>query len=262
MLKWGLLLIGLCLVNSHSMASYGGPLKTTADITLEAKHIILGKVVHVSFVFDRDDYGPRSLVTVRVDKDIKQAIERAETLKEGASKQNPKPPPKTVTFVQLGGPYRLFDFLPLPSGNRVTVVGADYVKRGEYVFLRVLPLSSPVKHNGKTADSYPEDRGSIYPVQKTGKTVDQHIIERGWMAMDVTVLQMTRIVRATLKQPKRMQALADRVSKLKRMPFAYDSQGRFRPKQPDDRLPVVMDEVTTIERELNLPPINDEGDPR
>ena len=123
----------------------------------------------------------------------------------------------------------------------------------------LLPTISPVEHNGKTANSSPHDSGSIYPVQKTGKIVDEHIIERGWMAMDVTVLQMTRIVRATLKQPKRMQALAARVSQLKQMPFGYDSQGRFRPKQPDDRLPFVMDEVTTIERELNLPPINDEG---
>ena len=252
-----LLIIGLCLVHCDSMALYvEDPTKPKKNLTLEAKHIIVGKVVHVSFVFNRDDYGPRSLVTVRVEKDIKKEIERADNLKEGASKQDPKPPCRPITFVQVGGPYRLFDFLPIPSGDWVTAAGVDVAKRGERVFLRLLPLTSPVEHNGRTADSYPQDHGSIYPVREEGKKLDEHIIERGWMAMDVTVLQMTRIVRATLKQPKRMQALASRVSKLKRMPFVYDAKGRFRPKQPDDRLPVVIDEVTAIERELNLPPLN------
>ncbi len=258
-----LLIIGLCLVHCDSMALYvEDPTKPKKNLTLEAKHIIVGKVVHVSFVFDGDDYGPRSLVTVRVEKNIKQAIERADNPKEGASKQDPKPPCRTVTFVQVGGPYRLFDFLPIPSGDWVTAAGVDVAKRGDRVFLKLLPLTSPVEHNGRTADSYPQHYGSIYPVRAEGETLDEHIIERGWWSMDVTVLQMTRIVRATLKQPKRMQALASRVSKLKRMPFVYDAQGRFRPKQPDDRLPIVMDEVTAIEKELNLPPLNDEGEAR
>ena len=255
-----LLIIGLCLVHCDSMASSGeGDTKTTANITSEAKHIIVGKVVHVSFVFDRGDSGPRSLVTVRVEKDIKKEIERADNLKEGAFKEDPEPPCLTVTFVQVGGPYRLFDFLPIPSGDWVTAVGFDTAKRGERVFLRLLPLTSPVEHNGRTADSYPQDRGSIYSVREEGEKLDEHIIERGWMAMDVTVLQMTRIVRATLKQPKRMRALAERVSKLKRMPFVYDAKGRFRPKQPDDRLPIVMVEVERIETELNLPPLFSDG---
>ena len=52
-----------------------------------------------------------------------------------------------------------------------------------------------------------------------------------------------------------MRALARRVSKLKRMPFVRDVNGRLRRKQPDDRLPIVMDEVKAIETELNLSPL-------
>ena len=255
-----LLIIGLCLVNCASMASYAeGYTKTTTDMTLEARHIIVGKVVYVSFVFDQG-YGPQSLVTVRVDKDIKQEIERADNQQTNppqrqVSEKDRKTPAQLVTFVQIGGPYRLFDFLPFPSGDWVTAVGVNNVKRGDRVFLKLLPTTSPVEHNGKTADSYPQDRGSIYSARGKGGEFDEHIIERGWLGMDVTVLQMTRIVRATLKQPERMRILARRVSKLKRRPFVQDAQGRYRPKQPDDRLPIVMDEVRVIETELNLPPL-------
>ena len=59
----------------------------------------------------------------------------------------------------------------------------------------------------------------MYAVREEGGKLDKHIIEEGWQGMDVTVLQMTRIVRATLKQPERMRALERRVSKLKRMPL-------------------------------------------
>ena len=69
-LRFGLLFIGLCLVNCKSIAGYGGQIKTTADITVEAKHIIVGQVTHVSFVFDGPWSLVSSLVTVRVDKDI------------------------------------------------------------------------------------------------------------------------------------------------------------------------------------------------
>lgn len=243
------------------MASYAeGYTKTTTDMTLEARHIIVGKVVHVSFVFEQGFSGPQSLVTVRVDKDIKREIERADNQptnppQRQASKKDRKTSPQLVTFVQVGGPYRLFDFLPFPNGNWVTAAGVRTLKRGEHVFLKLLPTTSPVEHNGKTADSYPQDRGSIYSIRGKGGELDEHIIERGWLGMDVTVLQMTRIVRASLKQPERMRTLARRVSKLKRMPFVRDVNGRLRRKQPDDRLPIVMDEVTAIETELNLSPL-------
>ena len=155
----------------------------------------------------------------------------------------------------------MFDFLPFPDGDWVTAAGVRTLKRGERVFLKLLPTTSPVEHNKRIANSYPCDHGSIYSVQVEGEEVDKHIIERGWLGMDVTVLQMTRIVRATLKQPERMRTLARRVSKLKRMPFVQDARGRYRPKQPDDRLPVVMDEVKAIETELNLPPLDPPGTP-
>ena len=45
-----LLIIGLCLVNCASMASYAeGYLKTTTDMTLEARHIIVGDEVEDIF---------------------------------------------------------------------------------------------------------------------------------------------------------------------------------------------------------------------
>lgn len=259
-----LLIAGLCLVNFASMGSQypEGSIKTTTDMTLEARYIIVGEVTHVSFVFEQEHSGPNSLVTVRVDKDMKQEIERADDLKPNrpgrqASSENLKIPPQTVTFVQIGGPYRsFFGFLPFFEGDWVTAAGVRTLKRGEHVFLKLFSTTSPVKHDGQTANSFPHDHGSIYSVRGEGEEVDKHIIEGGWLTMDVTVLQMTRIVRATLKQPERMRTLARRVRELKRMPFVHDARGQFRPKQPDDRLPLVMDEVMAIETELNLSPLD------
>ena len=151
-----LLIIGLCLVNFSSMGSQypEGSIKTTTDMTLEARHIIVGKVVHVSFVFEQGFSGPQSLVTVRVDKDIKREIERADNQptnppQRQVSKKDRKTSPQLVTFVQVGGPYRLFDFLPFPNGNWVTAAGVRTLKRGEHVFLKLLPTTSPVEHNGE-----------------------------------------------------------------------------------------------------------------
>ncbi len=245
-----LLIMGLCLANFSSMGSQypEGTFDLTAivqEMTVDATHIIVGKVTHVSFVNDDS----LSLVKVRVYKDIKAEIEG-------------KIPQKTVNFVQDGGPYPLIKGVPFFSVNGVRVVGFRTLKRGEYVFLRLQPTHHPFRFNGKTLNSCTQSKGTTYSVREEGDNLDKHIIEAGWLTMDVTVLQMTRIVRATLKQPKRMRALAGRVSKLKRMPFAYDAQGRFRPKQPDDRLPFVMDEVKAIETELKLPPLDGEGSTR
>ena len=266
---WCVLLIaGLCLVNFPSMEASQYPPGTfdltaiVKEMTVDATHIIVGKVTRVSFVNDDS----LSVVTVRVDKDMKAEIERVKNqetdpLKGQTSTEEHKTPPKTVTFVQVGGPYPLIKGLPFFTGGGVKAAGMRVLKRGEYVFLRLQPTNYPVKHNGKTVNSCTNAQGTMYSVREEGDNLDKHIIEEGWLTMDVTVLQMTRIVRATLKQPERMLALARRVSKLKRMPFVQDAQGRYRPKQPDDRLPVVMDEVKAIETELNLPPLDPPGTP-
>ena len=68
----------------------------------------------------------------------------------------------------------------------------------------------------------------------------------------MTVLEMTRIVRATLKKPRRMRTFERRVGKLKRPGFIDIATGNA----TDTRLPVVMNEVAAIEAELKLLPLN------
>ena len=155
----------------------------------------------------------------------------------------------------------MFEFLPFFEGGWVTAVGVPVLKRGDRVFLRLPPTTSPYEHNGQTADSYTHEHGTVYTVREERGELDKHIIEEGWKGMDVTVLQMARIVRATLKQPERMRTLERRVSGLKRRPLVRDVNGRLRPKQPDDRLPIAMDKVRAIETELKLPPLDPPGTP-
>ena len=238
-----LLIVLLCLLNDSSMeASFvEGAFDLTTivqEMTVDATHIVVGKVTGVSFVNDDS----LSLVKVRVYKDIKAEIEG-------------KTPQRTVSFVQDGGPYPLIKGLPFFSIDGVKVVGFRVLKRGEYVFLRLQPTHQPFRFNGKTVNSYTDAQGTTYSVREEGRELDKHIIEKGWLGIDVTVSQMTRIVRATLKQPERMIALARHVEGLGRMPLVRDEKGRIRRLQPDTRLPVVMAEVERIETELNLSPI-------
>ena len=261
-----LLIVGLCLLNFPSMEAKIYP-EGAFDFTtlgtkrtLEAAHIIVGEVTHVSFVFEYEDWGPLSFVTVRLDKDIKREIERVDNqetkpLEGQASEKERETPPQTVTCVQVGGPYPMFKFLPFFEGGWTTVAGVPVLKRGERVFLKLIPMPSPVEHKGQTANSITHEFGTMYAVREEGGELNKHIIERGWQGMDVTVSQMTRIVRATLKQPERMRALERRVHGLKRMPIVFDVNGRPRRLQPDGRLPIVMDEVKAIETELNLSPL-------
>ena len=250
----------VCLLNCSASQYPEGAFDFTTlgtKRTLEATHIIVGKVTHVSFVFEQGFSGPISLVTVRVDKDIKAEIERVDNQEtnppEGqASEKDRKTPPQTVTFVQVGGPYPLVKFLPFFEGGWVTAAGVRVLKRGERVFLRLLPTTSPYKHNGQPANSYTHEFGTMYSVQGEGDDVDQHIISRGWQGIDVTVLQMARIVRATLKRPERMRTLERRVNALKR-PRRYRRRDVL--MSPDTRLSIVMNEVAAIETELNLSPL-------
>ena len=277
-LSCALLIIGLCLLNFPSMEAGMYP-EGAFDFTtlgtkrtLEARHIIVGEVTHVSFVFELQftgpEYGPDgwatsgplSFVTVRVDKDLKKEIERVDNqetkpLEGKTSEKERETPPQTVTCVQVGGPYPLVKFLPFFEGGWTTAAGIPVLKRGERVFLRLIPTTSPVEHKGQTANSITHEFGTIYSVREEEGELDKHIIERGWRGMDVTVLQMTRIVRATLKQPERMRALERRVSRLKPMPIVFDVNGQPHRMQSADRLPIVMDEVRAIETELNLSPL-------
>ena len=90
----------VCLLN-YSVASYpegAWDLTTIATkSTLEATHIVVGEVTHVSFVFYYVGADPLSIVTLRVDKDIKTEIEKDNT--------PPKylPPPFILIGTPLGG---------------------------------------------------------------------------------------------------------------------------------------------------------------
>ena len=238
-----LLVIGSCLLDFSNMeASFvEGAFDLTTivkEMTVDATHIVVGKVTHVSFVNDDS----LSLVKVRVYKDMKAEIEG-------------KTPSKTVTFVQVGGPYPLIEGVPFLTVDRVTAVGYRTLKRGEYVFLRLQPTRHPFRFNGKTVNTGTDAQGTTYSVREEGDGLDKHIIEKGWLGMDVTVSQMTRIVRATLKEPERMLALAGHVKGLGRMPLVSDEKGRISRLQPDTRLPIVMAEIERIEKDSTPSPL-------
>ena len=132
-----LFIIGLCLLNFPSMEAglypEGAFDFTTmgTDRTVEATHIIVGVVTDVSFLLEREWYVPSSLVTVRVDKDMKAEAERTDNQEidhlEGQAVDR-ETPPKTVTFVQEGGP-RLDDGIIV---QWVTAAGLRVLKKGDY----------------------------------------------------------------------------------------------------------------------------------
>ena len=180
---------------------------------LEATHIIVGEVTDVSFVFEQGVSGPLSLVTVRVDKDIKAEIQRVDNQEtrpqeRQSSEEERERPPRTVSFVQVGG--------PTSDGDIVEAVGIRLLKQGDYVFLRLVPSGYPVTHNGKTVNSCTVEYGTMYSVEEEGDELDQHIIKKGWQDLDVNVMEMTRIVRTTLKRPEEMRTLEREMSGLRR----------------------------------------------
>ena len=207
--------------------------------TLEAVHIIVGEVTHVSFVFERGESGPISFVTVRVDKDIKEAIERVDNQatnppEKKESNGEGETPPRTATFVQTGGPY--------PNGSWVKAAGIRVLKQGDRVFLRLGPTVNLFEYNGQTVNSGTAEFGTTYSIKEEGDDIDQHIIKRGWRGLDTTVLEMTRIVRATLKEPEQMRT------------FERQMNG-FKHLTKEARLQEVMNKVANIETALKLPPL-------
>ncbi len=122
-------------------------------------------------------------------------------------------------------------------------MGVRVLKQGERVFLRLRSTNAPFEHNGQTVNSGTSEYGTMYSVQEEGDELDQHLISRGWQGLDTTVLQMTRIVRTTLKQPEQMRTLERSMNGLKHL-------------TREARLQIVMNKVANIETELNLPHFN------
>lgn len=198
------------------------------DMTIGANHIIVGEVTAVSLVFHYLDFEPLSAVTVRVLWDAKEEIER---VKNQVARPENNSDPRMVSFVQVGG--------PLPDGDTLQAVGVRVLKVGDRVFLRLRPTVEPIINNGQTYNSTTEDFGTVYSVESVGDKVAQNRIIRGWRKLDMTVLEMTRIVRATLTESEQMRTFERQMSEIRNMPKA----ARF--KQ-------LMDKVGSIETASNL----------
>lgn len=249
----------VCLLNHSKSALYPpgtwdhSTMATTS--TLEATHIVVGEVTHVSFVDDN----LMSIVTVRVDKDIKAEIKRV-----AAEDTNPvgnvsedkgdttQPTPgeeadrsnlgddtalQTVSFIQLGGPW--------PDGGWAKASGMPLLKKGDNVFLRLKSTGPPVIHSGKEYNSYIDAHGTVYPVQTAGNDVDQYIIKKGWQRLDFNVSEMTRIVRATLEQPETMRTLEQGVNNV------------WQAVTEEAHTQTIMNKVVDIEDTSNLPSFDD-----
>ena len=222
--------------------------------TLEATHIVVGEVTHVSFVFRQDGSEPLSIVTVRVDKDIKAEIERLDNentnpvgrVSDGEGdvptpgETEEESSPDTVSFIQVGGPYE--------DGDYVEAVGMPLLKVGDNVFLRLKPSNFTVTHNGQKYNNCTDEYGTVYYVQADGDDVDEYIIKEAWQRLDVNVMDMTRMVRTTLKQPETMRTLERRIN------------GNWNAVTNEVRLQSVMKAVAEIEEELSLPSFDDNDD--
>lgn len=232
----------VCLLNCSALMYPEGSFDfTTLDTkrTLEAMHIVVGEVTHVSTVFKRGDYLPSSLVTVRIEKDIKHLIEHIENqgVKSDAEGERQKSPRRTVTFVQVGGPRE--------DAGWVKVSGFPLLKQGDYVYLKLIPVKQPFDHGGHSIDSATSSFATNYTVLKDGADVFDYVIPSAWQRVDMTVLQIARVVRATHRKPERMRDLERRLSGLKHL-------------AQDVRIQDIMNEVMDIEEGLNLPSLDNE----
>lgn len=239
-----LLLSLVCVLNDSPASTYtegAFDFDTLATTTiLNAADIVVGEITDVSFVFELQftgaEYpdgsatsGPLSIVTMRVDKDIKAAIEHAENPDE------PEAATTTVRFVQVGGPY--------PDGSAIQVVGRRWLERGEYVFVKLVPSDYLVTNNGITVDSCILEYGTTFDVEKKGD-VESHVIKSVWNKLDVPVEEMTRVVRATLKNEDAMRQLDDEMNGLGDLAEAT-------------RYQKLMDKAAEIEKKLNLPALRE-----
>ena len=85
----------------------------------------------------------------------------------------------------------------------------------------------------------------MFDVEKTGDNVDQHMIKNVWNRLNISVLDMIRVVRATLRQPEQMRSLDRKMNELKHL-------------TEEARLEMLMDKVKDIEKALNLPDFSDD----
>ena len=202
--------------------------------TVNATHLVVGEVIDVSFVFqmeiDGGTTGPLSIVTLRVDWDMKKEIERAENDHPDEDKPDDEPEQQLVLFSQIGGPY--------PDGGYVEVAGVRLLKVGDYVFLRLSATTFPITNNGVTVNNCTKIHGAVHTIDDKGNDdIAEHIIKRGWRHLDLSVGKMTRIVRVTLKRPEEMRA------------FERDLDAPVK----ESRYQTLMSKVKSIEEELNLP---------
>lgn len=233
--RFVILILVLSLICGHvfaSMIDESVDLSTLATTsTLEATHLIIGEITAVSFTFKQErgnaTTGHLSIVKARVVNDMKKTIEDAEAVanidgenaEDDASEQ-------FVYFTQRGGPYQ--------GGGVIEAVGFPLLEVGDYVFLRLLPRIRAITHNGVTAESCTEMIGTVYEIDKQGsRDIADHVIVKSWKNLDLSVDDMTRIVRATLKRPDEMKR------------FERDSNAPTKE--------VLMSRVGAIETALNLP---------
>ena len=238
-----ILILALSLVCLHSPASLYP--EGTFDFktmpvtsTLDATHLVVGEITDVSFVFELvfseepteySSSGPLSIATLRIDWDMKEVIDRAENPKKPKSENETG----TISFVQVGG--------PAADGHVVEAGGYRLLKKGDYVFLKLVRSNYPVTNNGITARVTTREHGTMYDVEEKGKdNVGDHIILNAWSKLDMTVLDMTRIVRATLKKTEAMRQLNEKMNRLRNLAEAAQLQ-------------MIMDKVGEIEKELKLP---------
>ncbi len=212
---------------------------TIIETTLKSKHIVLGTVIDVSDtvwnhpVFDF----PMSLVTFRIERDLLDEIARAEN-EEALDDEKEK----ISYFAQEGG-------------KDVEIVGIPSLEVGDRAFLRIVPMKAEIVINGIRTNLSFEVFGGIYRrdrLQKNPKAENDPIVAFGWGGMHMTVSELARITRATLKRPKQMQSLERRLLSLK------GTHGMRLGKlvmPPDSRMNIAFDEIKAIETELKLPPL-------
>ena len=224
------LILALSLICYHAFASLVDESTVDFDVlatttTLKATHLIVGEVIEVSFVFEQEidggTTGPLSIVKVQIASDMKKMIEHAEN-----DEDEDDTPEQFVSFSQLGGPYE--------GGGVVEAVGFPLLEVGDYVFLRLSPRRWALTHNGVTVESCIEMYGTVYEIDKKGSDdIANHVIVKAWKNLDLSVDDMTRIVRATLKRPDEMKR------------FERDSNAPTKE--------ALMSKVGTIEIALTLP---------
>ncbi len=141
-------------------------------------------------------------------------------------------PEQSVSFSQIGGPY--------PNGDIVQAVGLPLLEVGDYVFLRLSPTRYPVTNNELTVNACTTAYGAVHVVDEDGNDdIADHTVKKSWRSLDVSVADMTRIVRATLKRPNEMRA------------FERDLTAPAK----EARYQVLMEKIKRIERDLGLPEI-------